>query len=338
MSLALYPAEKIVATPAEKTPHASNAPALMQVRVQSIHYGTHDTHLYELEPTQGIALPPAEPGAHIALHLPAQMVRQYSLLRHAERPARYAIGVKRDPSSRGGSRYIHEALRVGDLIDIEPPRNNFPLQQDAKRTLLIAGGIGITPMLCMWKRLRDLGREVRLVYACRSRRDALFLDEIAHDPSVTLRFDDEHDGAHLDIESLLADLDPRTHLYCCGPTPMLRGFEALAQGWPAAQVHVEYFSASQEQATAGGFVLKLARSDRAVPVSAGQTILQALRDAGVDTPSSCEEGICGACEVKVLSGVPDHRDAVLSQPERDANDKMMICCSGSKTPELVIDL
>lgn len=325
----------LAASPVEQAP--STAIATVGVRVQSIRFGTHDTNLYELLPVDRIALPPARPGAHVALHLPDGKVRQYSLLLPDEQPRSYTIGVKRDPSSRGGSRWIHEQLRVGQELAMGLPRNNFPLHEDAHYTLLLAGGIGITPMACMWRRLRNLGRNVHLVYSCRSRRDALFLDLFEGETGVTLRFDDEHAG-FLDIASVLADVPRDAHVYCCGPAPMLEAFQDRTAAWPADQVHLESFAPLQEASLAGGFSLKLARSGKVIPVSAGESVLEALRACGVDTPSSCEEGICGACEVRVLSGVPDHRDSVLSQGERDANDRMMVCCSGSKTPELVLDL
>jgi tetrachlorobenzoquinone reductase len=312
--------------------------ASLVVRVQSIRYGTHDTNVYELRPVGAHRLPPSRPGAHIALHLPDGCVRQYSLLEPQEVPASYFIGVKCDPASRGGSRYIHEQLRVGQTLPMDLPRNNFALREDAPHTLLLAGGIGITPLLCMWRRLQALGRGVELVYSCRSRRDALFLDLLEGQPGVRLRFDDEHAGTFLDIAALVAGVPCDTHVYCCGPAPMLKAFTAATSAWPTAQVHLESFAPLQEASLAGGFLLKLARSGRTVSVTAGQSVLDALRASGVDAASSCEEGICGACEVRVLAGIPDHRDSVLSPDEQQANDRMMICCSGSKTPELVLDL
>ena len=311
---------------------------LIQTRVECIRFGTHDTNLYELRPVDGTELPAAQPGAHIAVHLASKLVRQYSLLQAGEKPLSYLIGVKRDAASRGGSSFIHEKLRVGDRLMIEAPRNNFPLAPDARHTLLLAGGIGITPMLCMWQQLKVQGHDVRLIYSCRSRKDALFLDTLDGEPGVTLRFDDEHKGSHLDMAAVLAGAPADAHLYCCGPLPMLQSFERQTAAWPAGQVHVEYFSSAQEQATEGGFSVKLARAGITVAVASGQSVLAALRDCGISTASSCEEGICGACETKVLAGIPDHRDSVLSDGEKLANDRMMICCSGSKTPELVLDL
>lgn len=336
MSAALYSLESSASATG---PHIKPvAPQDMyQVRVESIRFGTYDTNLYELRPLDGAVLPPARPGAHIAVHLSAKLLRHYSLLNAADKPGSYLIGVKRDAQSRGGSSYIHEKLRVGDVLTIEKPRNNFPLAQDAEHTLLLAGGIGITPMLCMWRELKRLGRDVQLIYSCRSRKDALFLNILEGKSGVTIRFDDEH-GGHLELSPLLQGVPRDAHLYCCGPLPMLQSFERLTAAWPPAQVHVEYFSAAREQVKQGGFTVKLARTGISIPVTAGQSILEALRERGIDTPSSCEQGICGSCETKVLAGTPDHRDALLSADEKSANNRMMICCSGSKSPELVLDL
>jgi len=310
----------------------------IEVRVECIRYGSHDTNIYELRPTNGVTLPTAQAGAHIALLLAPKLVRHYSLLYCHASPSVYTIAVKRDAASRGGSSYIHEKLRVGDLLQIEPPRNNFPLCEDAGTTLLLAGGIGITPMYCMWQRLVAAGNHVRLVYSCRSRKDALFLAELAGRSEVQLHFDDENGGRVLDTASLLEGTPLDAHIYCCGPSPMLKAFERLTAGRPAECVHVEYFVSTQEKATEGEFVVKLARAGTTIPVAAGQSVLTALRAAGINAPYSCEEGICGACEVAVLGGVPDHRDSVLSEAERATNSRMMICCSGSKTPELLLDL
>ena len=311
MSIAFPQSEQVVAAQATAS-QAMPEQGLIQTRVECIRFGTHDTSLYELRPVDGTELPAAQPGAHIAVHLPSKLVRQYSLLQAGEKPLSYLIGVKRDAASRGGSSFIHEKLRVGDRLMIEAPRNNFPLAPNARHTLLLAGGIGITPMLCMWQQLKVQGHDVRLIYSCRSRKDALFLDTLDGEPGVTLRFDDEHKGSHLDMAAVLA-------------------------GAPA-DAHLEYFSSAQEQATEGGFSVKLARAGITVAVASGQSVLAALRDCGISTASSCEEGICGACETKVLGGIPDHRDSVLSDGDKLANDRMMICCSGSKTPELVLDL
>jgi ferredoxin-NADP reductase len=283
-------------------------------------------------------LPSGEPGSHIGVHMPNGIMRQYSLL-SARDPAReYAIGVKRDPASRGGSAFLCERLRVGDELDVEPPRNNFPLAEDAAQSIFIAGGIGITPIWCMIQRLSTLERSWTLHYATRSREEAAFREELGAHRTTHFHFDEEHGGALLPVADIVRNAAPEAHLYCCGPAPMLAAFEAAAAGRDPARTHVEYFTQKHAASTGGGFLVELARSRLEVRIEPGQTIVRALREAGVDVPTSCEEGICGACETRVLAGVPDHRDAILSEKERAANKTMFVCCSGSKSERLVLDL
>ena len=311
---------------------------LIEMRLVAVRFGARDTNLYEFVSIHGEALPATEPGAHIDVHLPNGLIRQYSLIESDSRPISYIIGVKRDPKSRGGSSFLHENLRVGSTLKVGGPRNNFPLAKDAVHTVLIAGGIGITPIWCMWQELRSRGKSVRLIYACRSRSDALFLSQIAADDRVLLSLDDENAGGFLDITNVLKDVPAQSHLFCCGPAPMLEAFRVATVHWPAEHVHVEHFTPQAKAAVEGGFAVELARSGREVQVLPGQTVLAALTAAGISAPYSCEEGICGACMTTVLNGIPDHRDSVLTELERQSNKTMMICCSGSKTDRLVLDL
>jgi ferredoxin-NADP reductase len=329
----------MVATPAVAAPTAAEAAkGLIEVRLQAIRYAARDTNMYELTRVDGKALPPYEPGAHIDVHLPNGLVRQYSLLEAEPDPARYTIAVKRDPASRGGSRCVHDELRVGRTLTISAPRNNFPLAEDARHVILFAGGIGITPIWCMVQRLAKLGRSWQLYYACRSRADMAFLQALEEMSSSQFHFDDESAGKFLDVAAIIADAPKDTHLYCCGPTPMLKAFEAATASWPRAQIHVEYFTPKQEAPKTGGFVVELARSGREFVIPEGKTILQVLLDAGVDVDYSCELGICGACEQRVISGEPEHRDAILTEEEQASNTKVMICCAGCKSERLVLDL
>ena len=311
---------------------------LIEVRLVAIRRAARDTHLYEFEAVNGARLPDAEPGAHIDVHLPNQLMRQYSLIRAQANPASYVIGVKRDLHSRGGSRFMHEELRVGTTLKIAAPRNNFPLAATSDRSVLFAGGIGITPIWAMIQQLTALRRSWELHYSCRSRADAAFLGDLMALDQVHCHFDDEHAGRVLDLASPIARAPRNAHLYCCGPAAMLKSFEALTENWPREQIHVEYFTAKEPAARGGGFTVELARSGLELPVPEGKTILQVLIEAGIDVASSCEEGVCGACETRVVAGAPDHRDAVLSPAERAANNRMMICCSGSKSSRLVLDL
>jgi vanillate O-demethylase ferredoxin subunit len=224
-------------------------------------------------------------------------------------------------------------------LRINPPRNNFPLAEDAPHSLLIAGGIGITPLWCMLQRLRALGRSWELVYCARTRRHAAFQGELAAlGSAVRFNFDQEPGGTMLDIAATVAAAPRGTHLYCCGPVPMLEAFERATAALPPAQVHVEYFAAKAPKAIDGGYTVVLARSRLSFEVARGKTIIDTLIEKGFDAPYSCLEGVCGTCETRVIEGTPDHRDLVLSKDERAANRTMMICCSGSKTEKLVLDL
>jgi ferredoxin-NADP reductase len=317
---------------------AAAADALIEVRVTAIRYAARDTHLFEFSRLDGQPLPAYEPGAHIDLHLPNGIVRQYSLIEPEPDPGRYTIGVKRDPASRGGSRYVHDELRVGRTLKISAPRNNFPLVENASHVVLIAGGIGITPIWCMVQRLAGLGRSWKLHYACRSRADMAFLSALERMDGAQFHFDDESGGKFLDVGAIVTAAPADAHLYCCGPTPMLKAFETATVSRPREQVHIEYFTPKQEAAKAGGFTVELARSGKEFVIPEGKSILQVLLDAGIDVDYSCELGICGACEQRVISGVPEHRDAILTEEEQAANTKVMICCAGCKTERLVLDL
>lgn len=316
----------------------------LQLRVKAITFEAAGINAYDLRPTQGGELPPFTAGAHIDLHLPNGLVRSYSLLNPQWERHRYVIAVNRDPASRGGSRLVHEAIRAGEIVTIGEPRNKFPLAEDAPHSVLIAGGIGVTPLWSMIQRLEELGRSWVLHYCARTREHAALLEPIleleAKRPGrVRLNFDQEPGGSLLDIAGVVGDAPGGTHFYCCGPVPMLGAFEAATAELAPEQVHLEYFApADVPAATAGGFVVELAKSGISVEVQAGQTILEALLDAGVDAAYSCQDGICGACETKVLEGLPEHRDSVLSKAEQDRNETMMICCSGSRTAKLVLDL
>ena len=235
---------------------------------------------------------------------------------------------------------MHERLRVGDVVTVSEPRNLFPLDEGEHNNILFGGGIGVTPMLSMASRLATLQRAWKLHYCCRSRRTAAFLNDLAkYGHHVDMRFDDEQEG-FLDFGAALTDA-PGAHYYCCGPKPMMAAFKVAAeqQGVPHERVHFEYFQppADMEQPK-GGFEVELAKSKRVILVPAGKTILQALQEQGVSAMSSCEAGICGECQVTVVAGIPDHKDHVLSDAEQASNKVMMICCSGSKSERLVLDL
>jgi ferredoxin-NADP reductase len=328
----------VTARPAEiMPPHASDE--LIEVRLTAIRYAARDTNIFEFCRTDGKPLPPYEPGAHVDLHLPSGLVRHYSLIVARPDPAVYTFAIKRDPASRGGSRYIHDEVRVGRTLKISSPRNNFPLAEDAPHTILLAGGIGITPIWCMVQRLQERGRSWQLHYACRSRADMAFYDSLQGLRTAQFHFDDENAGRVIDVSGIVAAANEDAHLYCCGPTPMLNAFETATSARPREQVHIEYFTPKQEPAARkGGFIVELARSGQEFFIPEGRSILEVLLDEGVDVDYSCELGICGACEQRVISGVPEHRDSILSEEEQAENTRVMICCAGCKSERLVLDL
>ena len=319
-------------------------PESLELIVKSIAYQADGINAWEFCRPDGGELPPFTAGAHIDLQLANGMVRSYSLCNAQEQRHRYIVAINRDPTSRGGSKLIHDTVRAGDKIRILPPENNFQLIEDASHTVLIAGGIGITPIWSMIQRLEALGRSWALHYSTRSRQMCAFKEALQELESqkpgrVHFNFDQEPGGRMTDLKALIATLSGDAHVYCCGPTPMLQAFEAAMQeaGWPQTQVHVEYFTAKQEAAVEGGFTVVLQRRGASFQIPPGKTILDVLLENKVDAPFSCTQGVCGSCEMKVLEGVPDHRDSILTSAEQASNSTMMICCSGSKSERLVLD-
>jgi ferredoxin-NADP reductase len=281
----------------------------------------------------GGPLPAWEPGAHVDVELAGDLVRQYSLCGDPADAAAWQIAVLREPGGRGGSRYVHDTLAVGDTVRVRGPRNHFPLV-DAKRYLFIAGGIGITPIRPMIAQVAAAGREWRLVYGGRTRASMAFRDELEarHPDHVEL-----HHGGLLDLPAVFADPEPDTAIYCCGPEPLLVAVEGHA---PTAALHVERFTpkAGAADGAREPFEVELAQSGAVLRVPADRSILEVLAASDVPVLSSCQEGTCGTCETTVLSGTPDHRDSVLTAEEQAAGDAMMICVSRSRGPRLVLDL
>lgn len=312
--------------------------APFDVRLTAIRYAALDTNLYEFRRLDGAPMPPIAPGAHIDIHLPNGMMRQYSLTTAEGDPNAYVVGIKKDRASRGGSKYIHDQLKVGTELKLGGPRNNFPLDEKASHTVLLAGGIGITPIWCMAQRLQKIGASWEMHYSCRERPEVAFIDELSKLPNVKIHIDAESNGKFLDIPGIVAAAPQGAHFYCCGPVPMLNVYEEATKVLPEGQMHIEYFTPKEAAALEGGYKVRLERSGQEFTVPPGKTLLHVLRDAGIDVSYSCEEGVCGSCETVVISGTPDHRDNILTESERKASKTMMICCSGSKSDLLVLDL
>ncbi|MDM0025193.1 PDR/VanB family oxidoreductase [Variovorax saccharolyticus] len=298
-------------------------------------------HFFDLRCPRGGDLPAFQPGAHIDLHLPGALQRSYSLLNDCRERHRYVIAVKRERASRGGSAWLHEGARAGALIEVSAPANHFVLDEGAHHSIFVAGGIGITPLWAMIQRLEVIGNPWTLHYRASARVGAALVDELTRPRflgRVHLSFADEAGAARLDIAQAVARAPHGAHFYCCGPVGMLEAFESACAGISPDRVHLEYFAAKEAPATAGGFTVHLARTGRSVRVPPGKTILESLAGSGLSLPSSCQQGVCGICETRVLSGQPDHRDIVLSESEKAAGRTLMICCSGSKGPDLTLDI
>ena len=314
----------------------------LQVFVHTLRYEAEGIISIELRATDQKDLPAFDAGSHIDLHLPNGMVRSYSLLNDCSERHRYVLGVLKDGKSRGGSKAVHEQLRVGMRIDISAPRNNFQLHEEASHSVLVAGGIGVTPILCMARRLRTLGKSFEVLYFARSRQHAAFLDDLqALGAQMHLHFDDAQGGPP-DLKALLSTRNTaNAHYYACGPAVMLDAFENHCQSLGYTQAHIERFSAVEVAASSDAkqtYTVELKRSGKVIEITPDISLLAALQAANADFMTSCEEGICGSCETRVLEGIPDHRDSVLSPAEQATNQMMMVCVSGCKSERLVLDL
>ena len=324
--------------------HRAAHPAPMRARVSAIRRETDEIKVFSLVRTDGKPLAPFTAGAHVSVDLPDGLTRPYSLVNGpAERDA-YHIAVKREPNSRGGSRVLHERVAVGDSLGIAGPRNHFPLDRNATRHVLLAGGIGITPLYSMARHLLEAGSDFELRYFTRSPDQTAFHRELSAPEfagKVAFHYALEAVALRALLRELLRVRPGRAHLYICGPRPFMDLVEDLAKAsWPDDAVHREYFGADPAASSGprAAFEVELARSRRTIAVSAEKTILEALAEAGVRVVSSCSQGVCGTCITGLLGGAPDHRDAFLSEKERKACDRIMLCVSRAKGERLVLDL
>ncbi|MEU3935929.1 PDR/VanB family oxidoreductase [Streptomyces sp. NPDC029044] len=311
----------------------------MEAVIVSHSLATPDIAVIDLAPADAAEFPAYTAGAHVDVRLDSGLVRQYSLCGPPE-SGRYRLAVLNEPASRGGSRAMH-ALKVGDQLLISAPRNRFPLVT-ARRHVLLAGGIGITPLLAMVRQLETEGGDWVLHYCARSRAHAAFVPELAGEPRVIFHFDDGSPGQMLDIARDLGDPQPHTAVYVCGPAGFIDHVlgKAEALGWPPEALHKERFgnAAPDEGAGAsGGFTVRLASTGAEYEVPDGRSVLDVLLENGVDAPYSCQQGICGECVVRLLAGEPDHRDDVLTDDEH-AEGMFTTCASRAHSPVLELDL
>ncbi|WP_409261906.1 PDR/VanB family oxidoreductase [Pseudomonas putida] len=315
---------------------------LLDVIVQAREVQGGNVVVLELAAVDGRALPRFAAGAHVDLHLAPDLVRQYSLCGDPAQADVYRLGVLKDNQSRGGSVAVHEQLQPGTPMRISAPRNLFPLAGNAQRSILLGGGIGITPMIAMAHALHAQGQPFELHYRGRSRSRCAFVDELLAAPfaaSVFTHFSDEGPEQQLDLARVLGPGSPGVHLYTCGPTGFMDWVieGARRQGFDEQHIHHEYFQAEVD--TSGdSFEVVAARSGKTVQVQAGQTLTAALREVGVKVEVSCEQGVCGTCLCDVLEGEPDHRDHYLTDEEKQSNEQIVLCCSRARGKRLVLDI
>lgn len=298
---------------------------------------------YELTSVDGASLPEFTAGSHIDVYIRGGLVRQYSLCNAPLECHRYVIGVLREPESRGGSVAMHEEINEGDVIEISEPRNHFPLVT-TKRTLLLAGGIGITPLVCMAEQLSHIDADFELHYCTRSVARTAFRQRLLGSPYAhRVSFHHDDDGAEqlLQLSAVLGDCDDGVHLYVCGPAGFIdfvvKGAKEL--GWNESNIHREYFGAKPlERGSEAKFSVQIASSGRVFEIPPDRAVTAVLSEHGVEIPVSCEQGVCGTCLTRVLKGEPDHRDLYLTDLEKARNDQFTPCCSRAKSVLLVLDL
>jgi ferredoxin-NADP reductase len=324
-------------------------PETLELMVRQIRCEAEGVNSYELVNPYGRPLPEVSAGAHIDLHLPNGVVRQYSVCNDPSERHRYVIAVLKDEAGRGGSIKLHETLHVRDLVKVGLPRNNFTLEESASRYILLAGGIGVTPLMAMRHRLKAIGADYVLHYCTRTPAHTAFRDEMEADDLTGAVIFHHDNGDHtngLDLSSLFSECPPGAQVYYCGPAGFMDACARALEHWPEASVHCEHFKApiapaspaaeENPQSGADEFDLVIAGSGQTIHVAANQSIVEALADAGVSVDTSCVSGLCGSCKVHYLSGEPDHRDFILSDEEK--RSYLTTCVSRCRSGPLVLDL
>jgi ferredoxin-NADP reductase len=309
--------------------------------VQYKHEAADGVVVVGLGTADGILLPNWEPGAHVDLHLGGDggLIRQYSLCGDPADRSCWSIAILREQDGRGGSRYAHDELPAGARVKARGPRNHFPFRQ-SERYLFIGGGIGITPLIPMIAAADAVGADWRLVYGGRSRQSMAFVDDLVAEYAerVTVWPQDTH--GLLNLGELLGTPQADTHIYCCGPEPLLNAVEPMCTSWPPGSLHLERFAPKEvgERVITGPFEVEIVSTGQVLTVEPEVSVLDVLQNSGLFVDSSCEEGTCGSCEVAVVEGAIDHRDSVLTQEERDEGKLMMVCVSRAACPRLILDL
>ncbi|HCF4778768.1 TPA: oxidoreductase [Pseudomonas aeruginosa] len=324
---------------------ANPNPALLELLIRRVTREAQGINSYELVDPNGGALPPFTAGSHIDIHLPNGMVRQYSLSNSPAEPHRYVIGVLRDERGTGGSIAVHQ-LHVGETVRVSVPRNNFMLSKEARKSILLAGGIGVTPMKSMMHALESAKQEYELHYCCKGPEFAAFseeMEELIGEGKVVLHFDGGDPSKSFDLQSFLKDAPEGCHVYYCGPAGFMNACKEAAAHWPAGTVHFEHFKApvkAPEPASAeqgnGSFVARIASNGEEIVVQAHENLAQVLQDAGYPVETSCQSGLCGTCKIRYLEGEVDHQDYILDDSEKGSC--LTACVSRAKSKLLVLDL
>jgi phthalate 4,5-dioxygenase reductase subunit len=314
-------------------------PAMMPLRVTRNDRIADGIHLFEFRDPGDKPLPEFSAGAHITIRVPDGPLRKYSLCNDPAEHDRYQVAIKREVNGRGGSCALIDRVKAGDQLLVAPPINDFGLPPRAQDFLFIAGGIGITPIMAMIKEVQKQSKRFRLFYCTRSPETTAFAEELSLPEfagKVVIHHDQGDPACSLDLQPILAERKNREHLYCCGPRPLMEAVRRMTDHWSPTAVHFEAFSeAETHKAGDTPFRVQLARSGKLVEVPVTKTILEVLRENGLDVPSSCETGTSGTCRTKMLAGEADHRDLVLAEHER--KDHIMICVSRAKSSELTLD-
>lgn len=315
---------------------------LYEVKVTQRYSAGPDISIIELESTQNESLPSFEAGAHIELHLPNAMVRQYSLCQDPAQKQCYRLAILRDQQSRGGSQYIYDHLHQGSELKISAPKNLFALAHSNDHHILIGGGIGITPLISMAYQLSQAQQSFELHYCAQSSAQAAFIEELKNSPfaaQVTFHFKDQGANHRSFLHSHFESLAKSSHIYTCGPNPFMDWVFDLAKThqFPAEQMHREIFQ-NEVDIHGDSFEVVAQRSQKTIQVAADESILDALAKNGIYVEKSCEQGVCGTCMCDVIEGSPDHRDVYLTDEEKQSNEQILVCCSRSNSERLILDI
>ncbi|WOE32571.1 MULTISPECIES: PDR/VanB family oxidoreductase [unclassified Acinetobacter] len=316
----------------------------IELVVTDIQAEAKDIILLELQHPQRQSLPAFTAGSHIEVYLVNGLIRHYSLLNSPTETHRYVIAVALAPQGRGGSQSIHHDLSVGDLVHVSHPRNHFRLH-DADQYCFIAGGIGITPILSMIQHCITYQKKWRLFYTVRHKQRAAFYEQLQQwqNANIHFHFNDEHHGQHLEITNIVDSLSATEQIYCCGPTALMQSVQDASAHLSSHRVHFEWFNpvvslTTDHDIQQESFTVQLKNSGQNIQVLADQSILEALEQHGFELPFSCRAGICRTCETTVCSGIPEHRDMILTEEEKAANTSMLICVSRAKSAVIELNL